>query len=119
MAASSEYFRAAFRFGSATSHTRSSLPEDQTSSLDLTHLGCQHEVLKNVIRSFYTNEIDLCPEHVEDLLLLADYLMFPELRERVETYMLETLDQDTVVLYFQLAKHYKLNAVRAKICRFL
>ncbi|GFR91162.1 BTB kelch domain protein [Elysia marginata] len=110
LAASSEYFSAAFRFDCSSSSADAAGSKEQPASLDLTHLGCQPDVLENVIQSFYTNEIDLCPDHVEDLLLLADYLMYRELRDRVETYMLETLDQDTVVLYFQLAKHYKLNA---------
>lgn len=112
LAASSEYFRAAFRFADSTAPGPSEVTaaENEPCSLNLTHLGCQPEVLVNVIRSFYTNEIDLCPDHVEDLLLLADYLMYHELRDRVETFMLETLDQDTVVMYFQLAKHYKLNS---------
>ncbi|RUS70775.1 hypothetical protein EGW08_021462 [Elysia chlorotica] len=110
LAASTEFFRAAFRFGSSSNNAGTSAPDDQTSSsLDLTHLECQPDVLRKVIRSFYTNEIDLCPEHVEDILLLADYLMYPELRDRVETYMVASLDHNTAVLYFQLSIHYKLN----------
>ncbi|GFO25393.1 kelch-like 22 [Plakobranchus ocellatus] len=108
LAALCEYFRAAFRFG--CSSQAEVFTAERSNSLDLTHLGCQHEVVEDVVRSFYTNEINLAPSLVQDLLLLADYLMYPELKNCVEAYMLQTLDHHTAVMYFQLVKHYGLNA---------
>ena len=50
LAATCEYFRTNFRFSQAC---------ESSSSIDLNHLGCNDEVVKSVICSFYTNRINL------------------------------------------------------------
>ncbi|XP_055891503.1 uncharacterized protein LOC106080224 [Biomphalaria glabrata] len=100
LAACCEYFQTSFNF-------------DQSSepfSIDLTHVGCEPKYVEMVIRSFYTNEIDLDTSYLDSVLKLVDYFMCDSLRRCVETYMVNTLNFYTAVAYFQLSVQYNLNS---------
>ncbi|XP_005094442.1 uncharacterized protein LOC101852911 [Aplysia californica] len=101
LAASCEYFRTSFRFSQSS---------EASSSIDLSHLGCSMSVVKNIIQSFYKNEIELEESSVEAVLRLVDYFMCEDLRLCVEVFMDKTLGFHSAVLYFQLALQYRLNS---------
>ncbi|CAL1534719.1 unnamed protein product, partial [Lymnaea stagnalis] len=113
LAACSEYFQTSFRFHD-TGHS--------LISIDLTHLGCDYSIVEMVIRSFYTNEIDIDLSCIESVLRFADYLVCENVRLCIEAYMEKTLTFDNVIAYFQLALQYRLNStgllngIRSLLC---
>ncbi|KAH9515520.1 hypothetical protein Btru_011327 [Bulinus truncatus] len=103
LAACCEYFQTSFNFPCTSKCLKKT---------DLTHVGCDPKYVEMVIRSFYTNEIDLELSCLESVLKLVDYLMCDILRRCVEMYMVNTLNFHTAITYFQLSLQYNLDSVK-------
>ncbi|KAH9515523.1 hypothetical protein Btru_011333 [Bulinus truncatus] len=103
LAACCEYFQTNFNFPCTSKCLKKT---------DLTHVGCDPKYVEMVIRSFYTNEIDLELNFLESVLKLVDYLMCDILRRCIEMYMVNTLNFHTAITYFQLSLQYNLDSVK-------
>ncbi|XP_059164390.1 uncharacterized protein LOC131947262 [Physella acuta] len=101
LASTCEYFNTSFQFNKSS---------ETLNHIDLTHLGCEAKYVQMVIRSFYTNDIDLDLSYIDSVLQIADYFMCENLKFCIESYMEKSLNFNSAVMYFQLALQYRLNS---------